>query len=339
LFALPFEALPRVVLDLEGIPAVLEDASPEAGPRPIQVPLIIPSVQVMKETALTWLVFLVGLRRRFRSHTPRLETVPVRGIWLLLVLRGALLAVGLLLLITSLIVSVVVLSVELVFSCFFFSCLLLTSLLICVLLLIVLRATVLEPIWLILFTALGVGSSPLKVFVGWLSASAIKVLIRVVLLPLLATCIISSPGLGVPEPFELILEVVLGLLLPLAVPRVEVVEVILGLVVLVEVPRGLLLLLPLLLILSPLILKVIGAASGTSWLLLLPLRVRVVIGFSKLVVEGPLSLILQDLVSCIDLLELFLKRFIPLGFIWVILLCQFVISLFDVWVFGSGWDT
>ena len=112
--------------------------------------------------------------------------------------------------------------------------------------------------------------------------------------------------------------------------------VVLGsLLALVEVPGRLLSLL-FLLILRPLVSVVLifllGAAGGLAapCRSLLPLRVRVVINFSELVIEGALSFIFEDLVGGVDLLELFLECLVPLGFVRVIFLSQLVISLFDI---------
>ena len=165
------------------------------------------------------------------------------------------------------------------------------------------------------------------------SPSPIEVLIRIIMLPFLFTCI-TTWGL-VPEVLELIFEEVLSPLLALIIARVVLVVVLGGLVALVEVPGGLLSL-PLLLMLRPLVSVVLvfllGAAGGraTSRRSLLPLRVWVVIYFSELVIEGALPFIFEDLVGGVDLLELFLKCLVPLGFVRVIFLSQLVISLFDV---------
>jgi hypothetical protein len=169
--------------------------------------------------------------------------------------------------------------------------------------------------------------------VGIGSPCPIEVLIRIIMLPFLFTCI-PTWGL-VPEVLELIFEEVLGTFLALIIARVVLVVVLGSLVALVEVP-GRLLSLPLLLMLRPLVSVVLvfllGAAGGraTPRRSLLPLRVRVVIYFSELVIEGALSFIFEDLVGGVYLLELFLECLVPLGFVRVIFLRQLVISLFDV---------
>ena len=52
--------------------------------------------------------------------------------------------------------------------------------------------------------------------------------------------------------------------------------------------------------------------------------------FSELIIEGALIFIFEDLVGGVNLLEFFLECLVPLGFVRMIFLSQFVISLFDV---------
>lgn len=62
-------------------------------------------------------------------------------------------------------------------------------------------------------------------------------------------------------------------------------------------------------------------------------------GFPELVVECPLTvLVLEYLVGGINLFELFLELFVPLGLVRVVFLGQLIVCFFDVCRFSTRGD-
>lgn len=200
----------------------------EPAPALVKVPLVVASVQFVKEAVFLRFVFFVLFRLGFRAETPLLELVPAG----FLLVRFFRLSVRLatttfrLLLIPVLIL----LTIELILLCcrpsirvsiLFILPLPVLSATVC-------KSTSIASLRLLLWLLLLASSFVILVFI--MSASAIEIFISICVILLLLRWIVS------PEVFELVLEKIWGALLLLVVARVKAVEIIWGLLVLVKVP-------------------------------------------------------------------------------------------------------